>query len=71
MWVGNYSALQKQENSAIDLDELRKLLKSRDHQRVIHPNGFGMLSSFLLFKIILGFLWKPYLIGAILVSSFF
>ncbi|KAK3908753.1 Lymphoid-specific helicase, partial [Frankliniella fusca] len=37
---GNYSALQKSEESAVDLEELRKLLQSRDHQRVIHPNGF-------------------------------
>ncbi|KAE8747191.1 hypothetical protein FOCC_FOCC006058 [Frankliniella occidentalis] len=37
---GNYSALQKSEDSAVDLEELRKLLQSRDHQRVIHPNGF-------------------------------
>lgn len=37
---GNYTAVQKQDDIAIDLEELKKLLKSRDHQRVIHPNGF-------------------------------
>ena len=37
---GNYSSFHRQEDSGIDLEELRRLLNSRDHERVIHPNGF-------------------------------